>query len=253
MRRGRAGRASSARSSSMPAGGAGAAAALITPPSSSPPAPRARARCAPDPVIWATNSSSNVAPSGASGETSRSSPIPRASADEPRTTSTVGSAQVTPWRAARSSISAAIARIWRSLRSLTRPAQVGVVRGVASRTRRAAASTPGRPRPSDDEVPRDRAQARLERVLREDDLGVRRHALVDVAVEDGEEQRVLAAREVRVDGALRVARLVGDPVERRPVEAVPLEHRARGGQEVAARPLPPLGTGQSRRVRAFRY
>jgi hypothetical protein len=50
---------------------------------------------------------------------------------------------------------------------------------------------------------------------------------------------------VRVDRALGVAGLVGDPVERRAVEAVALEHRARGGQEVVARPLAALGAGET--------
>ena len=104
----------------------------------------------------------------------------------------------------------------------------------------------------DDEVARDRPQARLEGVLREDDLCVAGDALVDVAVENGEEQLVLAAGEVRVDGPLRVARLVGDPVERRAVEAVALEHRARGGEEVAARPLAALGPGEAGVSRAVR-
>jgi hypothetical protein len=76
-----------------------------------------------------------------------------------------------------------------------------------------------------------------------------------VGVEHGQEQLVLAG-EVRVDGALGVAGVLGDLLQRRTVKATPQEHVARGGHDVGSglllarttrEPLPHLNTPRTRK------
>jgi hypothetical protein len=73
-----------------------------------------------------------------------------------------------------------------------------------------------------------------------------------VLVEHGQEQLVLPG-EVRVDGALRVARLLGDLLERRAVEAVTLEDAPGGRDQVGARALLALRARQARLLAYRRY
>jgi hypothetical protein len=95
-----------------------------------------------------------------------------------------------------------------------------------------------------EEEARDDAIGVLDALLVEEELGVRPPPLLEVRVQDGQEEVVLA-REARVDGALRVAGLLRDQVERRAVEPVAEERLARARHEVGPRALLPLDPRQA--------
>src|SRR5262249_31520356 len=81
----------------------------------------------------------------------------------------------------------------------------------------------------------------LDVVVTEDELRVRLGPVAEVLIEHCQEEVVLT-REVRVDGALRVAGFLGDLVERRRVEAATQEHSPRRLDQLRPCPLLPLSS-----------